>query len=410
MSGEKAIGTSILSRQFILLCTSSFLFFSSFNMIIPELPAYLTAMGGGEYIGLIIAFFTLTAGISRPFSGKLADNVGRIPVMVFGAVVCVVCSLFYPLVNTITALLLLRLLHGFSTGFQPTGTSAYVADIIPIHKRGEAMGILGVSTSLGMAFGPAIGSTISLAYSLEVMFYCSSFAAFLSISIILGMKETLPSPKGFHLNYLRIHRNEIIENRVLAPSICMILNAFSFGAILTIIPDYSTFLGLENKGLFFTYFTLASLGVRLIAGKASDFYGRKTVLKISSVVLAASLIFIGSADTTFWLLCGAVLYGIGYGMSSPSIFAWTIDLSKDTLRGKALATMYIALELGIGAGAIISGWVYSSEVENFSSVFFIAAGLAILSLVFLLVPLHQKLLPVMEIEEAGNKTKVELRK
>lgn len=387
------LSKNILSAQFALLCLSAFLFFSSFNMIIPELPDYLTSMGGGDYIGLIIALFTLTAGFSRPFSGKLADRVGRLPVMITGAFVCVLCSLFYPVVNTVTAFLFLRLFHGFSTGFQPTGTSAYVADIIPIHRRGEAMGILGISTSLGMACGPAIGSTISLAYSLDVMFYCSSFVAFLSIAIVLGMKETLPSPTKFRLNYLRIHRDEIIETRVLAPSVCMILNAFSFGAILTLIPDFSVFLGLENKGVFFTYFTLASLGVRFVAGKASDFYGRKIVLKLSALVLAIALLFIGTATSPFWFLGGAVLYGIGYGMSAPAIFAWTIDLSLDTLRGKALATMYIALELGIGVGAIISGWVYSKNTDNFSDVFYLAAGLASLSFLFLMLPWHKKLLP-----------------
>ena len=58
---------SIYTFQFFLLCLSSFLFFSSFNMIISELPAYLDSLGGGEYKGLIIALFTLAAGLSRPF-------------------------------------------------------------------------------------------------------------------------------------------------------------------------------------------------------------------------------------------------------------------------------------------------------------------------------------------------------
>ena len=61
--------TSIFKRYkqgFWLLSFSSFLFFASFTMVLPELPAYLAGMGGEEYIGLIIALFTLTAGISRP--------------------------------------------------------------------------------------------------------------------------------------------------------------------------------------------------------------------------------------------------------------------------------------------------------------------------------------------------------
>ena len=52
---------------------SSFLFFLSFNLLLPELPDHLTRLGGGEYKGYIIALFTLTAGLSRPFTGKLAE-------------------------------------------------------------------------------------------------------------------------------------------------------------------------------------------------------------------------------------------------------------------------------------------------------------------------------------------------
>src|ERR1700754_2889815 len=108
-------------------------------MIVPELPAYLTSLGGAEYKGLIISLFTVTALLSRPFSGKLADRIGRVPVMMFGSAVCFICSFIYPVMTTVSGFLLLRLVHGFSTGFTPTGQSAYLSDIIPPDRRGEAM-------------------------------------------------------------------------------------------------------------------------------------------------------------------------------------------------------------------------------------------------------------------------------
>ena len=166
-------------------------------MIIPELPGYLEDMGGGEYKGLIIGLFTLTAGLSRPISGKLTDRVGRIPVMIFGATVCFIIGFVYPLLTTISGFLFLRFIHGFSTGFKPTGTAAFVADVVPFNRRGEAMGILGISGSLGMAAGPAIGSEIAYRFSMEAMFYASSAAALLSILVIIGMKETLQDPEPF---------------------------------------------------------------------------------------------------------------------------------------------------------------------------------------------------------------------
>ena len=91
----------IYNLKFAMVCSSSLLFSASYNMLIPELPAYLSSLGGAKYIGLIIALFTLTAGISRPFSGRITDTVGRVPVMVFGALVCVLCGMLYPVLNTV---------------------------------------------------------------------------------------------------------------------------------------------------------------------------------------------------------------------------------------------------------------------------------------------------------------------
>ena len=76
-------------------------------MIIPELPDYLTSLGGEDYKGIIISLFTLTAGLSRPFSGKLADTIGRIPVMVIGSLVCVISGFLYPVASTVFSFMLL---------------------------------------------------------------------------------------------------------------------------------------------------------------------------------------------------------------------------------------------------------------------------------------------------------------
>ncbi|MFZ4262365.1 MFS transporter [Sphingobacterium sp. HJSM2_6] len=344
--------------QFALLCLSSLLFSASFNMIIPELPNYLTALGGAEHKGLIIALFTLTAGISRPFSGRLTDKWGRVPVMAIGSIVCVVCGFLYPILSSIAGFFMLRLVHGFSTGFKPTATSAYVADIVPSKRWGEALGMHGLCFSIGGAIGPAIGSYVASDYGLNSMFYCSSGFAFLSIIIVLNMKETLNTSQRFSANMLKISRRDIIEVRVIPAAIVTLLSYTGYGVILTLIPDWSEHLEIQNKGLFFTAFTLASIGIRLLSGKVADRYGRIVVMKVGLVIIALSIFYIGFTHSVFHLLVGACLYGIGTGIFSPAVNAWTIDLSLPQYRGKAVATMYIALEMGIGAGALFAGYIY----------------------------------------------------
>jgi MFS family permease len=380
----------IYTTQFWMVCVSSLLFFASFNMIVPELPAYLTSMGGADYKGLIISLFTITALISRPFSGKLADKVGRVPVVMAGSVVCLICSLIYPIVSTVAAFLWLRLVHGFSTGFTPTGQTAYLSDIIPPEKRGEAMGLLGTAGTVGMAAGPALGGNLANHFGIEAVFYCSSLLAFISVIIVFNVKETLLKKHRFSLGLLKIKKVDLFEPKVLAPCIVMVLCAYSYGAAFTLIPDLGAYTGIQNKGLLFTYFTIASLAVRLIGGKMSDRYGRKRVLLFSTILMSIATFIIAFTETQAQLITGIVMYGFSQGITSPTLLAWATDLSDTKFKGRGLASLYIFMELGIGIGAFVSGFIYANKSDNFFVTFAVCSGLALISFFYLIVAKPRK--------------------
>lgn len=376
---------SIYTTQFWLLCTSNFLFSASFQMMIPELPDYLESLGGKEYIGYIIALFTLTAGFSRPFSGKLTDTIGRVPIMAFGSIVCFVCSGIYPFVHTVFGFLLLRFLHGFSTGTKPTATAAYVADIIPEDRRGEAQGMLGIFTATGMSIGPTIGSYLATFTTINVMFYTSSTFALGSILILLNMKETLPKAQKqpFSLKLFKIGWIDIFEPRVLPAFVVMLLLCFSSGVILTLVADQTKLLGMTNKGLFFTISTIASLLVRVLFSKTSDKYGRIPVLIISAVLMIISMIMFAVVDSVTVFVLASISFGFSWGLNTPTLMAWTVDLSHENYRGRALATTYIALEAGIGIGALFAGYLYKGKIENMAISYYLSAFLAFLALGYL---------------------------
>lgn len=388
---QNTASPGIFTLQFWLLGMSSFLFSSSFNMLIPELPGYLSAMGGAEYKGFIIGLFTLTAGISRPFSGRLTDRVGRVPVMAFGSLVCFLCGFLYPIFTTVMPFLLLRLAHGFSTGFKPTGTAAYIADIIPANRRGEALGIHGMCMGVGSAFGPAIGSMISQAFSMNALFYTSSFFALLSIVILFNMKETLVEKERLSANAFKITWRDIFEPDVFSPAFVTFLAYFSFGAIATLTPDFSGYLGISNRGMYFMVFTLFSILIRFVAGKISDRKGRIPVTIAGCSILILSMFITGYAYSVTSFLTGAAFFGVSMGILSPVLSAWTVDLSSDHNRGRAIATMYISLEAGIGLGAFLSAALFANKKENLPVVFLYMAAFAAGALIYsILLYRHKK--------------------
>ena len=353
---------SIYSLHFVMLCLSSLFFASSFTMIIPELPAYLSSLGGAQYKGLIVSLFTLTAAVSRPLGGKLTDLVGRVPMMTIGSAVCLICAFFYPIFSSVFGFFFLRLLHGFSTGFRPVAALAYAADSTPSDRWGEALSLHGLSFSLGICLGPSAGGALTKAYGMDIMFHCSALLALLSTVIVMNLKETLAVKEKFTKSMLYMRRSDIIYAAAVPAGIITFFSYTAHGLIYTLIPDWSAHLGIQNKGFFFTVFSGASIMVRYTAGKISDRKGRTNVIMAGLIIKAAGLLIISAGQDVTILLAGAAVYGTGAGLISSAVGAWTIELSEPRFRGKAIATMYICMELGIGLGALLGGMYYKGEI------------------------------------------------
>ncbi len=378
---------SLFTKEFCLLLLCAFFFFISFNLIIPELPAYLDSLGGEAYKGFIISLFTLNAALSRPFSGKLTDVFSRKYAIVFGAFVCMVVNFLYPLSHSIFFFLILRFFHGLSTGFNPTGVSAYIADLVPLSRRGEAMGYLGFFCSIGMAVGPMIGSWSKMTYDIETMFYIAGIFSLITFLLSLTIKDSTKR-KTLTLNNIgeifRINTTDFYDKNVIPVAIVMILCEFSFGIILTIIPDFTDSIGIQDKSTYFSIYVLSSVVVRVVAGKVSDKYGRVPVLFYALLVSLIAMLILSYSDSLTTMVISAIILGFGLGTASPTLFAWTVDLSDPNKLGRGFSTMFIALEIGIGLGALISGTMYSSQLENFFEVFLLGSFMFLLSILYII--------------------------
>jgi MFS family permease len=68
------------------------------------------------------------------------------------------------------------------------------------------------------------------------------------------------------------------------------------------------------------------------------------------------------AETQLTAALAGVIYGMSIGINMPAIFAWTADLAKPGKVALALGTMLMALEVGIGAGAVYSGYQFAGDL------------------------------------------------
>jgi MFS family permease len=361
-----------------------FFFMTGFNLIMPELNNFITNLGGENQKGLIILLFSISAGISRPFSGKIADIVGRKWVMYAGIICSFIICLSYSFVDSILFFLILRFLHGFSAGFAPTGATALLTDVIPDQARGTAMGIWGTFISLGIGVGQSLGSWIYQAFGFEVLFMSAAFITCISFIMVTIAQESLQVQEKISIQHLKITWKDVFEPNVLPAAFVMFLTAICSGIIFVVTPDISGMLHIENKGFFFGFYVISTIIIRLLTSSVSDRIGRPQTLIIGVSILIASMVLIALVNSYVSYVIAAIVFGFATGISSPTLFAWTADLSHKDRRGVGAGTMFLALEFGIIAGSLITLLVYDNSPTGVYRAFIIGACSALLALSFLI--------------------------
>lgn len=363
----------------------------------PELNGYLDSIGEGKSKWAVLVPWALAAMLLRPLSGKMADVVGRKFVIYFGIFASIGAAFFYPMAIYLSFFFFLRFFHGFSAGFQPTGSSALAADLTPQKIRGEAMGFYSIAISLGFGLGQFLSSPVKFYFGLNGLFYSVAVVGVLALLLMLPVKETHPRRLDFKLTDIIPRPSELIAPEVFIPAAVMMLITICTGFYMLLIPDISTHLGIENKGLFFFTHMISSLVVRFLAGRISDRIGRRKTLLAGVIIFSlATLIMIKVDGFYMFLFCGFV-YGVGTGIISPTLMAWTTDLSNPKFKGRGLSTMWMGLEFGIMIGALGGDSLYQNNPENLPLIFSIAAIILFAILLFLIT--FGKKIPIRFVEK-----------
>ncbi len=376
------------SKDFWLLSASMFFFMLSFNLILPEMNGFISGLGGSEVKGSIIFLFSVAAGVSRPFAGRLADLIGRKRSVYIGLGIAIAASISYAWVGALSVFFVLRFAHGLSAGFAPTGATALLTDILPPGRKGAAMGLWGTFISLGIGVGQALGSYIFERSNFDTLFMTSAAFGILALILLSPIKETLPEQQAFQWRQLLIKWEDVVEPSVKPAALIMLLTAISSGLIFVLTPDYSTYLGIANKGYFFGIYVLSTIGIRLVFSSLSDRIGRRETMVIGCSLLVLSMVLLGYANDLWSYSFAAAIFGLATGISSPTLFAWTADLSLTHRRGTGSGTLFIALEIGILIGSGLTFLFYKNTIESARHCLFIAAGFGVIALLILLVQIR----------------------
>ena len=131
-----------LTRDIFLLGIISFFADASSEMIMPVLPFFVAAIGGGGIaLGLIAGLGDGIASISKIFSGVISDRTGKRKVFIAsGYGISAVSKFFFPLSSQWWHLTILRGIERVGKGIRGSPRDALIGDLYK-ERRGEAYGV-----------------------------------------------------------------------------------------------------------------------------------------------------------------------------------------------------------------------------------------------------------------------------
>ncbi|MEO0980637.1 MAG: MFS transporter, partial [Pseudomonadota bacterium] len=152
-----------------------------------HIVAYCVDLGYGIAPGAdMIALMTGMGVVSRLISGVLADRIGGIRTLLIGSVLqCAALFLYIPF-NGLASLYLVSLIFGLSQGGIVPSYAVIVREYLPAREAGRRVGLVMMSTILGMALGGWLSGLIyDLTGSYQAAFMNGIAWNFLNMAIMV---------------------------------------------------------------------------------------------------------------------------------------------------------------------------------------------------------------------------------
>lgn len=371
-----------------ILWFGSFLLMSGMTMIMPFLPLYLKEMGMTNdheiafWAGAIFASNFITAFIFQPIWGKLSDRYGRKIMLLrsgFGMATVMVLMGF---AQNAWQLLLLRVLNGVISGFNPAAISL-ISATAPRERIGFAMGVQQSGVVAGTILGPLFGGVMADLFGFRPIFYLTGGLLLVATLLVLFFVREKFDREAAAKREQQSMRQSFRDLRQIPqlPALFAVSFVIQFAmlAAMPVIPLLIERLhGSEENlallaGLVSSITGISNLVASPILGRLSDRVGPRRILLIS--LIGASLAFLPQAlATTVWqLLTARFLLGLFLGGLNPTINAMIRNFTPDNKLSQAYGFNSSFVSLGNVVGPTAGGAM--AGALGLSGVFFVSAGL-----------------------------------
>ena len=348
----------MLTRPVVLLILVAFAALFGFQLLLSVVPLYADEAGGGSSgAGLATAAFMLSTVLTQIQMPRILGRYGYRRTLAAGLLFLGVPALFYAYTQTLVPILAVTLLRGVGFGIVTVVFAALVVELAPPGRRGEALGLLGVSITVPNIFCNALGLWLVGQFGYGVVFLLGGVAPLLGLVMVIGIRSAAPSGKGEEEEgagfFAGLGRAPLLRIFLLFATTTM-----AGGVVLTFLP-----LAVPGAGVFSAASALLVVGItstasRWWAGRFGDRRDPRLLLAPGLLACATGMVCLPLGGVV--LLVGAVLFGTGFGLLQNATLILMMGRVSKSEYGLGSTLWNAAFDTGTGIGAFSFGFVISA--------------------------------------------------
>lgn len=323
-----------------------------------------------QQFGVLVSSYTFSAGLSGFLSAFFADKFDRklmLNVMYAGFTVGTLACALSP---SYEILLVARSFTGIFGGVLAATVFSIVGDIIPLERRGAAMGIIMSSFALATVVGVPFGLYLATKFTWAAPFY---FLVVMGVVITALIFFHVPSVTK-HIQAQHATPAQVLTtiaqdtNQLKALCFTFIL-FFSQFSVIPFLSDYMVSnIGLTQAQLPLIYLTGggASIIVSPFIGKLVDRYGRFRIFSIFAVLIILPITIITHAGQTplyITLLVTVIFFIFNSGRTIPAMTMTTSAVPQQT-RGSFMSINSAVQNMSIALAAYIAGLIIYKDTTG----------------------------------------------
>lgn len=315
-------------------------------------------------VGLFFAAANLGLMLGALVGGRLADRVGRKPVLLASILAFAACSLATAAASDMTTLTLARLATGLGLGGAMPNLIALAADVSGRASRNTAISLAYV----GMPLGGGIASVIALGLPAAAwrMFFVIGGIAPLVLATLIGL--LLKPPAGVAASERHVGPiSDLVADGRLKRTLVLWLGILATALILHLILNWLPLL-LQGKGATKDTAAAAQVGFNVIGAGGALVAGigldtRWRPISVAAALAAVPLAVLALAQgpvAPALIIAAAALLGAGVLAQSVVLYGVAGEAYPETIRGTGMGAAVASSRVGSLAGPSVAAVLISA--------------------------------------------------